>query len=305
MKKIAFTFLSFIIALSTAHVQKGIDFNKNIAAGGILLMSVDSSAKNVVYAVVFPNQPNTWFNYLPEVNNLNIQINFRKDINIQHYRYTILVDDKPIAVNKSIDIAKLKDTHAGGDEELFSTTSLGTFVIKDKIITTLVYSVDKPQDIYKSIFYGKPLPKTKIKAFGKRFKTEKGVDYKYIIDPKENTKLIFTKNDDELTIVKDKSDIDYLYNITIKDKKTNEIIFESDVWQYGGLVTENHEFAPHVKIDRNIFKKSGDYEIIIQPSIKWTNCFDCEFSQKEIESYATRYTLAITIDKENYTKKDL
>ena len=233
MKKIIFTFLSFIIALTTVYAQKGIDFNRMISAGGKLLMSVDSSAKNVSNYNIFPNQPNTSFNYLPEISNVNIRINFRKNIKIQHYRYTILIDDKPIAVNKSIDMAQLKDTHAGGNEELFSTTSLGTFVINDKVITTLVYSVDKPQDIDKSIFYGKPLPKAKIKAFSKRFKTDKGVDYKWITDPTDNTKLSFNKNDEELTIVKDKSDIDYVYYTSIKDKQPNKEIVRQGLRQLG------------------------------------------------------------------------
>jgi len=303
MKKIIFIFLSLIIVLSTANAQKGINFSRKYPAGGKLLMCVDSSAKNVFYAHVFPNQPHTFFSYLPEVNKVSIQIYFRKDINVHSYRYTILADNKPIAVNKPIDIAQLKDVTAG-DEEIFSSTSLGIFSIKGKIITTLIYSIEKPQDIDKSVFYGKPIPRAKIQGFSKRFKTDKGVDYKWITHPKGRTNLTFTNKDDELTIVKDKSDIDYLYYTTIKDKQSNKIIFESTVWQYGGLV-EEHEFLPNIKVDKNVFKKSGDYEIIIQPLIKWTGCLDCDFSQKDIEKYTTRYTLSITLDEENYTRKEL
>src|SRR5690606_1902468 len=78
MKKIFFTFLIFIITLSTVSAQKGINFNHNYAAGGRLLMNVDSSAINVHYANIFPNQPNTYFSYLPEVDSVSIQIYFRK-----------------------------------------------------------------------------------------------------------------------------------------------------------------------------------------------------------------------------------
>ncbi|MBP8067476.1 MAG: sensor histidine kinase, partial [Pedobacter sp.] len=105
MKKIIFTFIFIIIAFSIVNAQKGINFSHQYGAGGKMLMSVDSSAKNVFYWNIFPNQPHTSFNYLPEVNNVSIQINFRKNINVQHYRYTILVDNKPIMVNKSIEIA--------------------------------------------------------------------------------------------------------------------------------------------------------------------------------------------------------
>jgi uncharacterized membrane-anchored protein YhcB (DUF1043 family) len=301
MKKIIFILLSFLITLSAAYAQKGINFSHSYAAGGKLLMCVDSSAKKVYYDNIFPNQPHTSFSYLPEVNNVSIQINFRKNINIQHYRYTILADNKPIVVNKSIDIAQLKDTHAGGDEEIFSSTTLGTFPIKGKTITTLIYSIEKPLDIDKSVFYGKPIPRAKIKGFAKRFATDKGASYSYITDPKGRTNLVFTKKNDELTIVKDRSDIDYLYYTSIKDKQTNKIIFESTVWNYGGYIDEAHQFSPYVKVDKNIFKKSGDYEIIIQPS----SFIRYKMPAKELEKYTTRYTLAITLDEENYTKKEL
>lgn len=305
MKKIIFIFLSLIVAVSTVNAQKGINFNRNYAAGGKLLMCVDSSAKNVFYAIGFPNQPRTTLSYLPEVNNLNISINFRKNINIQHYRYTILIDSKPIVLNKRIDMAQLKDTHAGGDEEIFSSTTLGIFPVKGKIITTLIYSIDKPQDIDKAVFYGKPIPRAKILSFRKRFKTDQGVDYKWITNIKDRTRIALTEKEDELTIVKDKSDIDYLYYTSIKDKKTNKIIFKSTTWSYGGIISEDHEALPSIDIDKNIFKKSGEYEIIIQPSIKWTNCFNCDISPGETEKYITRHTLVITLAEENYTKKEL
>jgi two-component system LytT family sensor kinase len=303
MKKILLIFLSVFIALPTVRAQKGINFSRYYAAGGKLLMCVDSSAKNVFYANVFPNQPRTSFSYLPDVNNVSISINFRKNIKTQDYRYTILADNKPIVVNKPINQAQLKDVDRG-DEEVFSSTTLGIFPIKGKTITTLVYSIEKPLDIDKAVFYGKLIPRAKIKSFAKRFTTDKGVDYSHILDPKERTNLAFTEKDDELTIVKDRSDIDYLYYTSIKDKQTNKIIFESTAWQYGGYV-DAHEFLPYVKIDKTIFKKSGDYEIMIQPLLKWTGCIDCDISPKEIEKYIARYTLEITLDEENYTKKEL
>lgn len=289
--------------LSTAYAQKGIDFNRTYPAGGKLLINVDSSAKNVFYANMFPNQPRISFSYLPDVNNLNVQINFRKDIKISDYRYTILVDSKPIVVNKSINEALLKEVNRG-DEEIFRSTSLGTFPVKGKIVTTLVYSTEKPLDIEKAVLYGKDIPKAKIKGFSKRFKVEGGVKYDHIVDPKDKTNLSFTDKDDELTIVKDRSDIDYLYSITIKNKQTGRIVFESTSWEYGGKI-EDHEFLPYVKINRNVFKESGDYEISIQPLIQWTNCLDCDISNKEIEKYISRYTLAITLEDESYTKKEL
>jgi len=299
MKKIICITLNLIIALSTVYAQKGINFSYTYQAGGKLLMSVDSSAKKVSYSNIFPNQPHTSFNYLPEVNNVSIQIYFRKNINIQHYRYTILVDNKPIAVNKSIDIEQLKNVNEGG-ENIFRYTTFGIFPVKGKIITVLGYDIEKPQDIDKSVFYGKPIPRAKIKGFAKPTPiVGGGYNFGNLIDSKERTNLTLNKKDRELTIVKDKSDIDYLYYTSIKDKRTNEIIFKSTAWQYGGYI-EAHEFLPHIKINKTVFKKSGNYEIIIQPLLSPWN-----ISPKEIEKYTTRHTLSITLDEESYTKKQL
>lgn len=297
MKKIIFAFLSFIVALPSVNAQKGINFFHTYAAGGKLLMCVDSSAKNVYYNNNFPNQPNTSFNYLPEVNNVSIQIYFRKKDSVQHYRYTILADNKPIALNKPINEEQLKEVDR--PDEIFRSTTLGIFPIKGKTITTIIYSTEKPLDIEKSVFYGKPIPRAEIKAFAKRFATDKGVDYSHIIEPKGRTNIIFTEKDDELTIVKDRTDIDYLYYTSIKDKQTNKTVFESTSWLYGGYI-DAHKLSPYIKIDKAVFKKSGDYEIIIQPLIKWNTS-----PPKDIERYITRHTLSVTLDQENYTKAEL
>ncbi|WP_197086595.1 hypothetical protein [Sphingobacterium sp. IITKGP-BTPF85] len=233
MKKLILTVLSFFTALFTVNAQKGINYSHTYAAGGKLLMCVDSAAGNIYYDNMFPNKPSTYFNYLPEISNVSIQIYFRKTDNVQHYRYSILVDDKPIAVNKPIDQAQLRNVDR--PDETFRSATLGAFPITGKTITTLVYSIEKPLDIDKSVFYGKPIPKAKIKVISKRYAIDKGVDYSYIVDPKQNTAIVFTEKDDELTIVKDRSDIDYVYVISIKDKQTNKTVFESASWQYGAM----------------------------------------------------------------------
>ena len=298
MKKIILTFLSFLFALSTVNAQKGINFNKSYAAGNKMLMNIDSAVKNVFYANVFQNQPNTSFNFLPEVYNVSIQIYFRKTDSPERYRYTIMEDDKPVVVNKSIDLTQLKYVDMG-DQEIFRSTSFGIFPIKDKIITIITYDIKKPQDVYKTIFYGKPIPRAKIEGFAKRFKTDLGVCYTNIPEPKENTKIIFAQEDDELTIVKDRSDLDYLYCTSIKDKQTDKVIFESTSWQYGGYLDKNREFSPYITIYKNVFKKAGEYEIIIQPFFRGSN------PPEDIEKYTSRNTLSITLDTESYTKKEV
>ncbi|RZK09903.1 MAG: sensor histidine kinase, partial [Flavobacterium sp.] len=132
MKKIFLLFLTFSMVVPTVNAQKGINFFRSYMAGGKMLMNVDSSAKNVFYAQVFPNQPHTSFNFLPEVYNVNIQIYFRKTDSPQNYRYTILEDSKPKFVNKAINVAQLKEVDRG-DEEIFRSTTFGTFPIRGKV----------------------------------------------------------------------------------------------------------------------------------------------------------------------------
>lgn len=78
MKKLILTVLSFFTALFTVNAQKVINYSHTYAAGGKLLMCVDSAAENIYYDNMFPNQPSTYFNYLPEISNVSIQIYFRK-----------------------------------------------------------------------------------------------------------------------------------------------------------------------------------------------------------------------------------
>jgi len=304
MKKILFTLLSFILVVSTVNAQKGIDFSRTYAAGNKMLMNVDSSAKNVFYGYLFQNQPNTVFSFLPEVQDVAVQIYFRPTDNPSNYRYTILEDDKPIVVNKPIDTVQLKDVDTG-QGLMFRSMSYGSFPINNKVLTIITYDIQKPQEVYKTLFYGKPIPKAKIQFFSKLSRVKGKYNFSYIRDLEGEIKINFAEGDLELTLVKVASDIDYVYSTSIIDKQTKELVFESFTWNYGGYVDELGQSSPHVKLDRSIFKKSGDYELIIQPLIKREGCLNCDLTDADFEKYITRHTLSISLDEENYTKKEL
>jgi len=312
MKKIILTILSIMFAIATLYSQKGIDFSVQYPGGRNLNMFVDSAAKNVYYTLQFPNQPYTAFSFLPDVSNINIRFNFKKTTNIEHYRYSILIDDKPIQVNRTFDTAKIfntehpNDSPFGNDLEVISAITFGNFLIKNKVITVLTYSIERPLAIYKSVFYAKPIPKARIISLGKRFQVENGVKYKYFHDLKAQTTLNLTIKDDEITIVKDRTNIDYLYNVIIKDIQSNRIIYESTAWQYGAHLDESNQLAPYLKFDKSIFQKSGDYEIVIQPMISLENRLDGDMSPEEIDKYSTKYLMTIDLEKEiTFTAKEL
>lgn len=313
MERLIFTLLSFMITVSNVHAQRGINHYVSYAAGGRLTMHVDSGANNVYAGNIFPNQPNTSFNYLPDVNQVSVQMYFQKEDKPENFRYTILLDDKPMVLNKPINKEDLKDVirkDLDWNNELLDSIALGIFSIKGKTLTILTYDIYSPQDVHKNVFFGKPIPKPEIEILAKRFATENGVDYDRKIRPEQSVELSFAEKDDELTIVKDRTSIDYIYSTSIKDKKTEKIIFESNSWLYGGYLNEEgNAYLPYVKIDRSIFKKSGDYEIIIEPLIKWDmygdGISDSTISAQEIEKYTARYTLDITLYEESYSKKEV
>lgn len=308
MRKIIFTFITFLTLSFVGYAQNNINYNKTYAAGGRLLMCVDSNAKNVYYRDALPNQPNTFFSYLPGVDNISLQIYFRKEEKISNYRYTILTDDKPIVVNKSIETSKLKEVvrpDINNKDEVLNFTSLGIFAVKGHTLTILIYSIENPLNIQKSIFYGKTFRKAYISAFIKHYYTkEKGFQHKWIIAPKESMNLALGEDDLSLTLVKNKTNIDYMYYTSIKEKKTNKTVYESSAWDFSILTEDGRGYLASMKIDKNVFKKSGDYEIIIQPLMNWKHCWKCGISTNEIENYRRKYTLSVTIEDESYTKKE-
>ncbi len=301
--------IGIILHLFTfGFAQKGIDYSKTYSAGGRLLMNVDSAAKNVYYNYSFPNQPRTDFSYLPQAESVSIQIYFRKTENIRNFRYTILSDNKPIVVNNLIPTSTLKEVirpDINNEAEVMDYTSLGIFPIKDVTLTVLIYNVENPLNIQKSVFYGRSFPEASITAFIKHFRTDKGFESKPLFDPEKSIDITFNQEDIGLTLIKNKTNIDYLYKTIIKNKQNDEIIFEGTAWDFTIISEDGTDLLPSMKIDKNVFKKSGDYEIIIEPSMNWDHCWQCGISTNEVENYASRYLLSITLDNESYTKKDI
>lgn len=291
MKKIIFLFLNFILVLNTVHAQTSIDFNHIYQSGNNQWMNVDSSAKEVYFNNKVNGEFNTSFNYMPGVNNLNIELRIKEKKNIQKYRYTILQDEKPIVVNKQFDnILDYTNEQFTG-----SIVNLGVFPMKGKSITTLIYNIEKPLDIYKNIYYSKEIPKAKILSFSHRLYSGDKIPIKN--NSNETTNINFSKDDFGLRVTKDKSVIDNIYAIVIKDKRTNEIIYNSTAWKYD-LFDSEGDF-PYIDIEEYVFPKSGEYEIIIRPSIRW------ESSSDGPEKYIIRQAISVTLAEESFSEKDL
>ena len=90
-----------------------------------------------------------------------------------------------------------------------------------------------------------------------------------------------TKN---MMIVLKSTDLDFVYNVYLKDKSTGKIVFRSNNWLYGYITPR----VPYLLIGAEYFNKTGDYEMLIIPKLSQG------FSSKSIKTSTTRYAFHVS-----------
>lgn len=271
---------------------------KDVFIGGYYVdFYVDAPQKEVYYGNTFPNQPNTTFNYIPGSKKIALVSYFLKTDTLSLYRFTVIVDDIPLKINQSFEGMPVTKRMF---YEKFNNVDLGIYNIANKSLTVLLYKIGKPDKIYKSIYYAKPIRAAKIEYFTKNYMDDNG-DRGWTADPKNRAEITLSKKNSALNIIKNKADFDFLYDITIKEKESKQIIFKSTAWNYENSYYDEakDDFLPFVSVDKKIFKKSGDYEIIIEPQLIW------DIPQKLKDKYVTKHILNISVEEESFTKKEL
>ena len=298
MKKLIIFFTVYTIAICQVVVSFAQSISRESYIGGNWInFSVDAPSNEVFSRNIFPNQPNVMFNYIPSTKKIAFSTYFLKTDTLSLYRYTIILDHAPIKINQSFEGLNVYEDKF---DPKFDNINLGTYDITNKILTILLYKTSQPDKIFKSIYFAKIIQPAKINAITKDVIFDDGG--KGIISDPNNIKDIFISNDSRaLNVVLDKSDIDFLYRLTITDVISGKIIFNSTSWNYDNSYYDSvvEDYLPFASIDKSIFKKSGDYEVIIQPLIKG------DISKTEMEKYTTKHTLSITLEEENFTKKEL
>lgn len=298
MKKIIIFFTVYTIAICQVVVScaQGIT-NEKYIGGNWIDFSVDAPSKEVFNRNVFPNQPNVMFNYIPSSKKIAFSTYFLKTDTLSLYRYTIILDHAPIKLNQSFEGLNVYEDKFNPQ---FNNVNLGTYNITNKSLTILLYKTSQPEKIFKSIYFAKIIQPAKISSI------TKGVVFDdegsgIAADPDNVKDILLSNKTRALNIVIDKTDIDFLYRLMIADPISGKIIFTSTSWNYDNshynVVAD--DYLPYVSIDKGVFKKSGDYEVIIQPLIEGGT------SKAAIEKYVTRHTISITLDEENFTKKEL
>jgi sensor histidine kinase YesM len=281
-----------ILRPTISVLAQTIDFRNNYTGGDWVSFYVDAPNRDVYNGNKFPNQPHTTFNYIPTAKKIALVSYLLKTDTLSLYRYSIIVNNEPKKVNQSFVGRPIKEKML---DEKFNNVDLGVYDIANKNLIMLLYKINRPDKIFKTIYCAKTNNPAKIAYFSKTAFDNNNNEYTTL--NKDRNKISLSKSNSTLNIVKDKSDFDFLYNIAIKERVSGKVIFRSAAWEYD-YYTEREELSPYVKVDKNIFKKSGEYEIIIQPLIKWN------LPMKEKEKYITRHTISITLDEENFTKKE-
>ena len=82
----------------------------------------------------------------------------------------------------------------------------------------------------------------------------------------------------------------------IKDQTSGKIIFSSTSWNYDNSHYDDvsGDYLPYVSIDKGIFKKSGDYDVIIEPFIQGGT------SKAAIEKFITKHKISINFEEEKF-----
>ena len=266
--------------------------NEKYIGGNWIDFSVDAPPTEVFDHNVFPNQPNVMFNYIPTSKKIAFSTYFLKTDTLSLYRYTIILDHAPIKLNQSFEGLNVYEDKFNPQ---LNNVNLGAYNIANKILTILLYKTSQPDKVFKSIYFAKSIQPAIINSITKGVVFDDG-GIGTTADP-DNIKDILLSNDTRtLNIVIDKSDIDFLYCVMIKDQTSGKIIFSSTSWNYDNSHYDDvsDDYLPYVSIDKGIFKKSGDYEVIIEPFIQGGT------SKAAIEKFITKHKISINFEEEKF-----
>lgn len=287
MKKIILSIPLLLFAL-LANAQKNnynINYGNNYqysASGGSgfgfgLSFTVDQFTKTVDYHNSIPNQPLSNLVYLEGTKEINLFGYLNKD-SLSFYRYNIVENDSNQIVSDAVpQLTKIKTSYQNR-----VNVDLGKVNVENKKITINLYKINKRSEIATIIIYNKRIQPAFISMINLNIHGKKGgyVEFKSKEDAAVLSVDEATKN---LMIVIKSTDLDFVYNVYLKDKSTGKIVFRSNNWLYGYIIPR----VPYLLIGAEHFNKSGDYEVLIIPKLSQG------FNSKSIEKSTSRYSFHV------------
>lgn len=237
MKKIILSIPLLLFAL-LANAQKNtynINYGSNheySASGGSdfgfgLSFTVDQFTRTVDYHNSIPNQPLSNLVYLEGTKEINLFGYLNKD-SLSFYRYNIVENDSNQIVSDAVpQVTKIKTSYRNRVD-----VDLGKFNVENKKITINLYKINKRSEIATIIIYNKIIQPASISMINLNIHGKKGgyVEFKSKKDAAVLSVNEATKN---LMIVIKSTDLDFVYNVYLKDKSTGKIVFRSNNWLYG------------------------------------------------------------------------
>ncbi|MBO9676236.1 MAG: histidine kinase [Sphingobacteriaceae bacterium] len=259
------------------HYGDGYSYSAGGCDGFGISFTVDQFTKTVNYHNDIQNQPLSNLVYLEGTQEINLFGYINKD-SLSFYRYNIVENDDNQIVSDAIPQVNKTKKFYGDKVDI----DLGKFNIKDKKLTINIYKITKRSEIATIIIYNKKIRPAYISyvSLNARVKGVSGVE---MMNRKDSANINVNQNTLNLMIVIKSTDLDFVYNVYLKDKSTGKIVFRSNNWLYGYLVPR----VPYLLIGAEYFNKTGDYEILIIPKLSQG------FGSKSIQESTVRYSFHV------------
>lgn len=289
MKKIIFSIFLFLFAF-WANAQKTknngfVNYGNSTfySAGGSegfgMSLTVDSFTKTVDYHNTIQNQPLSNLVYIEGTKEINLFGYINKD-SLSFYRYNVVENDNNQIVSDATPLAKnVTMLYQNGAR---AQISLGKFNVENKKLTINLYKITNRSEVATIIIYNKTIKPAYISMVNLNIQDKKGA-YVEFKNKKDGSIINADGNIKNLMIVIKSTDLDFVYNVYLKDKSTGKIVFRSNNWLYGYIVPR----VPYLLIGAEYFKKTGDYEILIIPKLSQ------DFGSKSIHRSTIRYSFHV------------
>lgn len=253
--------------------------------GFSLSLTVDSATTRVDTRNTVPNQPFNSLVYLEGCKKIGLSGWINKD-SLDFYRYSITENDSHQIVE---DAKPLRSDQLNYVVNNNVQVDLGTYFVTNKKLTINLYKTTARSKISTTIIYNKAIAPAKIfiVAFNKQ---QKGSSYVEMITKLDSTKFKADKITKSMAVVLNRTDLDFIYTVYLKDKETGKVLFRSNNWLYDYFSPG----FPYLLIDAEYFRKPKDYEIEIVPILS------NGFRPKSFPDKTVRYTFTIEEEKADF-----
>ncbi|NQX41330.1 histidine kinase [Pedobacter steynii] len=254
----------------------------NVGLG--LSFTVDSATTRIDTHNSVPNQPFNTMVYLEGSKKISLFGWVNKD-SVDFYRYNVTENDNHQIVEDAKPLSTNVHTYINNKAQI----ALGTCLVANKKLTINLYKITARSKISTTIIYNKDIAPAKIFIIALN-KQQKGRSYVEMITKLDSTKFRADKITKSMAIVLNRTDLDFVYTAYLKNKETGKVLYRSNNWLYEYF---NPGF-PYLFIDAAYFKKPGDYEIEIIPTLS------NGFRSKTFPDKTTRYSFTIEEEKVDF-----